>query len=232
MQRHRHRVGDLGVALDHFRKVAHSYRPGLFHAASRPDLPRTNHALEQLFGSQRYHERRATGRKTASPGAVLRGAVRLVAGIRTRAQAPSGRDLSRVDPGSIARDGRSCASPSTSDGRPALHEPASDAIPTPTSPLSNAKPNSWLCHPRKKPARRRDGDPSPAAGRHVHRAVVSGGGPRRPEEHATPPLAPAVAADPRRPRISAQPTPTSSEPSAPRRARVRASSCPDATRRR
>jgi hypothetical protein len=98
MQRHRHRVGDLGVALDHFRKVARSYRPGLFHAADRPDLPRTNNALEQLFGSQRYHERRATGRKTASPGAVLRGAVRLVAGIRARAETPSGRDLGRVDP--------------------------------------------------------------------------------------------------------------------------------------
>jgi hypothetical protein len=98
MQRHRQRVGELGAALDHFRKVACSYRPGLFHAADVPDLPRTNNALEQLFGSQRYHERRATGRKTASPGAVLRGAVRLVAGIRTRDASPSRHDLGRVDP--------------------------------------------------------------------------------------------------------------------------------------
>ena len=98
MQRYRHRAGDLGAALDHFRKVARSYRPGLFHAADRIDLPRTNNALEQLFGSQRYHERRATGRKTASPGAVLRGAVRLVAGIRARAGAPCGRDLGRINP--------------------------------------------------------------------------------------------------------------------------------------
>ena len=97
MQRHRRRVGGLGPAVDHFRKVARSYRPGLFHAASMPDLPRTNNALEQLFGSQRYHERRATGRKTASPGAVLRGPVRLAAGVATRLQAPSGRDLGRVD---------------------------------------------------------------------------------------------------------------------------------------
>ena len=29
--------------------------------------------LEQLFGSQRHHERRATGRRAASPAAVLRG---------------------------------------------------------------------------------------------------------------------------------------------------------------
>ncbi len=97
MQRHRRHVGTLGVALDHFRKVAHSYWPGLFQAADMPDLPRTNNALEQLFGSQRYHERRATGRKTASPGAVLRGSVRLMAGIATRLQIPSGRDLGRVD---------------------------------------------------------------------------------------------------------------------------------------
>lgn len=98
MRRHRDRVKGLGPALDHFAKVARSYRPGLFHAADGADLPRTNNALEQLFGSQRYHERRATGRKTASPGAVLRGAVRLMAGIHSRTRAPSGRDLSRVDP--------------------------------------------------------------------------------------------------------------------------------------
>jgi hypothetical protein len=99
MQRYRPRLGSLGSALDHFRKVACSYWPGLFHTAGVPDLPRTNNALEQLFGSQRYHERRATGRKTASPSAVLRGSVRLVAGIATRLQPPSGQDLGRVDRG-------------------------------------------------------------------------------------------------------------------------------------
>jgi hypothetical protein len=73
MQRHRSRAGTLAEALDHFRKVMRSYRSGLFHTYAVPDLPRTNNDLEHLFGSQRYHERRATGRKTASPGAVLRG---------------------------------------------------------------------------------------------------------------------------------------------------------------
>jgi hypothetical protein len=97
MQRHHHRVGALGAAVAHFRKVARSYRPGLFQAEGVPDLPRTNNALEQLFGSQRYHERRATGRKTASPGAVLRGPVRLIAATATRVRAPSGRELGRVD---------------------------------------------------------------------------------------------------------------------------------------
>lgn len=96
MQRHRDRAGALGTAVAHFRKVARSCRPGLFQAEGAPDLPRTNDALEQLFGSQRYHERRATGRKTASPGAVLRGPVRLIAATATRLRAPSGRELGRV----------------------------------------------------------------------------------------------------------------------------------------
>lgn len=96
MQRPRGRVGALGAAVDYFRKVTGSYRPGLFHADAVPGLPRTNNALEQLFGSQRYHERRATGRKTASPGAVLRGSVRLIAATATRLRAPSGRELGGV----------------------------------------------------------------------------------------------------------------------------------------
>ena len=36
-----------------------------------PGLPRTDNALEQLFGSTRHHERRCTGRKVASPSPVL-----------------------------------------------------------------------------------------------------------------------------------------------------------------
>jgi hypothetical protein len=40
--------------------------------------------LEQYFGSARYHERRATGRKAASPGVVVRGAMRIMASVATR----------------------------------------------------------------------------------------------------------------------------------------------------
>ena len=61
-----------------------------------PGLPRTNNGLEQLFGSQRHHERRATGRKTASPATVLRGEVRLIAAAATRLHPPTARDLGRV----------------------------------------------------------------------------------------------------------------------------------------
>jgi hypothetical protein len=50
----------------------------------RGGAPRTNSELERAFGSHRYHERRATGREGASPGLVLRGGVRLVAGLATR----------------------------------------------------------------------------------------------------------------------------------------------------
>src|SRR4029453_10122913 len=67
MQRHRSRAGTLADALDHSQKVRRAYRSGLFHTYAGPGLPRTNNDLEQLFGSQRYHERRATGRKTAAP---------------------------------------------------------------------------------------------------------------------------------------------------------------------
>ena len=84
MIRHRKAVGTLGPAVDHFVKVSRSYRPGLFACYDTPDLPRTNNALEQTFGSHRYHERRATGRKGASPALVLRGTAKLVAGLATR----------------------------------------------------------------------------------------------------------------------------------------------------
>ena len=90
----------LGDALGHFLKVTDSYLPGLFHCYDVPDLPRTDNALEQFFGSTRHHERRCTGRKAASPSLVLRGSVRLLAGVGTRQRAYSGPELA---PGNPAR---------------------------------------------------------------------------------------------------------------------------------
>ena len=84
MSRHRKSVGKLGSAVGHFVKVSRSYWPGLFACYDTVGLPRTNNALEQAFGSHRYHERRATGRKGASPALVLRGSARLIAGLATR----------------------------------------------------------------------------------------------------------------------------------------------------
>ena len=97
MRRHRGGVGALGDAVDHFAKVTRSYWPGLFACYDTPGLPRTNNDLEQTFGSHRYHERRATGRKAASPGLVLRGSVRLVAGLATRRGEVTAADLAVAD---------------------------------------------------------------------------------------------------------------------------------------
>lgn len=97
MRRHRAAAGNLKDAVDHFVKVSRSYWSGLFACYDTPDLPRTNNDLEQLFGSHRYHERRASGRKGGSPGTVLRGSVRLVAGLATRTREVTSSDLAGAD---------------------------------------------------------------------------------------------------------------------------------------
>src|ERR1700678_3522897 len=79
--------------LCHFVKVTKSYWPGLFACYESADLPRTNNDLEHLFGSHRYHERRASGRKVASPALVVRGATRVVAGLATRLRPLEGLQL-------------------------------------------------------------------------------------------------------------------------------------------
>ena len=98
MTREREKAGALAPAIDHFLKVSRSYWSGLFHCYSVEGLPRTNNDLEQFFGSSRHHERRATGRKGAPLGLVLRGAVRLVSGAATRLRKPSGAELQPRDP--------------------------------------------------------------------------------------------------------------------------------------
>jgi hypothetical protein len=90
----------LRQQLRHFSKVTQSYRPGLFHCYTSADLPRTNNDLEHLFGSHRYHERRASGRKSAAPGLVVMGSVRVVAGLATRLRPQEGLEL---PPGYVAR---------------------------------------------------------------------------------------------------------------------------------
>lgn len=97
MRRHREAVGGLGDAVDHFLKVSRGYWAGLFACYDTPGLPRTNNDLEQLFGSHRYHERRATGRKGASPALVLRGSARLIAGVATRQREVTVADLAAAD---------------------------------------------------------------------------------------------------------------------------------------
>jgi hypothetical protein len=77
-------LGPLAPAAAHFLQVTASYWPGLFACYGSVDLPRTNNGLEQYFGRARHAERRATGRKGASPALVVRGAVRVVAAVATQ----------------------------------------------------------------------------------------------------------------------------------------------------
>src|SRR5207245_268489 len=57
----------------------------------------TNNDLERTFGATRYHERRASGRKTAAPGLVVRGAVRVIAAVATRGRPFTAAELRPAD---------------------------------------------------------------------------------------------------------------------------------------
>jgi hypothetical protein len=80
----------VGTSLKHFRKVTGSYWPGLFRCYDTADLPRTNNDLEHTFGSHRYHERRASGRRRASPGLVVMGSARVISSMATRLRPEEG----------------------------------------------------------------------------------------------------------------------------------------------
>jgi len=95
--------GPLGAAKRHFLRVTASYWPGLFWCYDVPGLPRTNNDLEQFFGSVRYHQRRATGRKQPGPALVVRGAARLIAAAATRHGSFTADDLAEADPGEWSR---------------------------------------------------------------------------------------------------------------------------------
>jgi len=97
MRAARDQLGALGPAIDRFLRVSESYWPGLFRCYGVPGLPRTDNDLEHWFGAARYHERRASGRKGADPGTVVRGQVRLVAAVATRQRPPGADDLLPVD---------------------------------------------------------------------------------------------------------------------------------------
>jgi hypothetical protein len=74
----------VSASVQYFVKVTRSYGADLFHCYDVDGLPRTNNALEQTFGSVRYHERRASGRNVASPSLVTDGSIRVPASLHTR----------------------------------------------------------------------------------------------------------------------------------------------------
>jgi hypothetical protein len=76
--------------LRNFAKVTKSYWPGLFRCYESVDIPRTNNDLEHLFGSYRYHERRASGRKSVSAGMVVKGDAKLLSSLATRQRPEEG----------------------------------------------------------------------------------------------------------------------------------------------
>ena len=91
-------LGPLSPAISTFLKVTRSYWPGLFQCYDVADLPRTDNELEQCFGSVRYAERRASGRRGAIAGLVVRGPVRVMTALALRRQCFLPRALYLKDP--------------------------------------------------------------------------------------------------------------------------------------
>ena len=99
MSSRREEAGELSGAVSLFLKVTKSYWKSLFRCYRFPKgiLPRTNNDLEHCFGSARYQERRASGRKGASPALVVRGSVRVVAAIATPPAGFAAQDIRPTD---------------------------------------------------------------------------------------------------------------------------------------
>jgi len=93
LQEHQAELGPLGEAMAHFCHITHNFSPGLFQCYNVEGLPCTNNELEQCFGTARVHERRATGRRGAIPGVVVRGSVRVIAAVTSKQQIFSAEDL-------------------------------------------------------------------------------------------------------------------------------------------
>lgn len=64
----RGRGAATGHFVDHLRKVADSYWPGLFHAYGHPGIPRTTNDIEGFFGSSKQAVRATTGRSSTAGG--------------------------------------------------------------------------------------------------------------------------------------------------------------------
>jgi len=99
MSSRRKEASGLSGAVSLFLKVTKSYWKGLFNCYRFPEgtLPRTNNDLEQCFGSARYAERRASGRRNASPAMVVRGSVRVLAAVATPPEGLTAADIRPAD---------------------------------------------------------------------------------------------------------------------------------------
>src|SRR6266700_1600541 len=97
MQEQKADMGPLGEAIEHFCHITDNFAAGLFECYDVEGLPRTNNDLEHCFGVARVHERRATGRRGAIPGVVVRGSVRVITAVVTRKQSFSAEELQPRD---------------------------------------------------------------------------------------------------------------------------------------
>jgi len=97
MQERKADVGTLAEAIEHFCHITNNFGAGLFQCYDVEGLPRTNNDLEHCFGVARVHERRATGRRGAIPGVVVRGSVRVITAVVARGQSFSAEDLQPKD---------------------------------------------------------------------------------------------------------------------------------------
>jgi hypothetical protein len=86
-------LGELAEAFEHFCHITDNFAAGLFHCYDLTGLPRTNNELEHCFGVARVHERRATGRRGAIPGVVVRGSVRVMTAVTSKQQVFSVEEL-------------------------------------------------------------------------------------------------------------------------------------------
>ena len=86
-------LGPLVEAFEHFCHITDNFAAGLFRCYDIAGSPRTNNDLEHCFGVARVHERRATGRRGAIPGVVVRGSVRVMAAVTSKQQVFSVEDL-------------------------------------------------------------------------------------------------------------------------------------------
>ncbi len=97
MQEQKGELGPLGEAIEHFCHITDNFAAGLFHCYDVEGLPGTNNELEHCFGVARVHERRATGRRGAIPGVVVRGSVRIITAIVTQKQTFTASELRPSD---------------------------------------------------------------------------------------------------------------------------------------
>jgi len=91
------RLVPLASAFEHFCHITDNFAAGLFECYDVQGLPRTNNELEHCFGVARVHERRATGRRGAIPGVVVRGSVRVMAAVTSKQQIFSVEELRPKD---------------------------------------------------------------------------------------------------------------------------------------